>query len=234
MKIAVCDDEPVFSEIMKEELEQYFGSLDVEIQMFSSGLDMLNEVRKNPHAYLCIFLDIEMPGISGLQTSETLGGEKILIPVILLTSHTEYALKGYEVGAFRFLTKPVNRKKLYQALEAVERQRMSEQRLTVSQDGRDFFLPLNQILYIKSENVYLIIQTETEHFLIRKKLRDQQKALPVPQFFQVHRSYIVNMARIRAYDGKEVVLTDGTRIPVGRGRKSAFQEAAARFLREHR
>ena len=91
---------------------------------------------------------------------------------------------------------------------------------------------MNQILYFKSENVYIVIYTETGHYLIRKKLKEQCKELPELQFFQVHRSYIVNMSKVQAYDGKEVVLADGTRVPVGRGRRAAFQKAAARFLKE--
>lgn len=232
MKIAVCDDEPIFLEIMKKELEQYFRSLDVEIRTFSNGAALLQEVKKNPYAYLCVFLDIEMPGLSGLETAVEMEKEKIAVPVILLTSHTEFATRGYEVGAFRFLEKPVDRGKLHQALEAAERRKMSERRLTVSLDGREFYVPLNQILYFKSENVYVRIQTETDGYLVRKKLKDQEKALPSPQFFQVHRSYIINMSKVRAFDGREVLLTDGTRIPVGRGRRSAFQKTAARFMQE--
>lgn len=232
MKIAVCDDEKIFSEMMREVLEQYFRSLDVEIRTFSSGTALLREVKKDPYAYFCIFLDIEMPVLSGIETAEELKKERISVPVILLTSHEEYALRGYEVGAFRFLVKPVNLEKLYHALEAAEKQKVLEQRLIVSQDGREYYLPLNQILYFKSENVYIVIYTETGHYLIRKKLKEQCKELPELQFFQVHRSYIVNMSKVQAYDGKEVVLADGTRVPVGRGRRAAFQKAAARFLKE--
>lgn len=104
--------------------------------------------------------------------------------MILLTSHEEYALRGYEVGAFRFLVKPVNLEKLYHALEAAEKQKVLEQRLIVSQDGREYYLPLNQILYFKSENVYIVIYTETGHYLIRKKLKEQCKELPELQFFR--------------------------------------------------
>lgn len=230
MKIAVCDDEPVFLEMIRRELEQYFRRLDVEICTFPSGTELLREIKKAPFAYFCIFLDIEMPGLTGLQTANELEREGISTPVILLTSHMEYALKGYEIGAFRFLTKPVSREKLHHALAAVEQQRMADRRLVLSQNGREIYLPLSRILYIKSENVYLIIHTETAHYLIRKKLKDQQKELPAAQFFQVHRSYVINLSKIQAYDGKNVQLTDGTRIPVGRGRREAFQKAAARFM----
>lgn len=62
----------------EEVLEQYFRSLDVEIRTFSSGTALLREVKKDPYAYFCIFLDIEMPGLSGIQTAEELKKKEFL------------------------------------------------------------------------------------------------------------------------------------------------------------
>ena len=98
--------------------------------------------------------------------------------------------------------------------------------------GREFYLPLNEILYFKSENVYLDIQTEKGRFLVRKKLKEQLAELPETAFFQVHRSYIVNLEKIQSFDGKEVALADGSKIPVGRGKRAAFQGAVIRYLKE--
>lgn len=230
MKIGVCDDERLLQEIMCRELEAYYRSLDLEIRTFSRGQELLEDLEREPLAYACIFLDIEMPGMSGLETAEAIRTMGCQTPVILLTSHREYAPDGYEVGAFRFLSKPVDRKKLYEALGALEKAKREEGRLLVSQDGREFLLSLEQILYFKSENVYLDIETEKGHFLIRKKLKEQLEELPGLSFCQVHRSYIVNLAKVHGYDGKQIILTDGSLIPVGRSRREVFRAAAARYL----
>ena len=76
------------------------------------------------------------------------------------------------------------------------------------------------------------IQTEKGRFLVRKKLKEQLTELPAGAFFQVHRSYIVNMEKIQTFDGKEVILTDGSKIPVGRGKRTLFQRAVLRYLKE--
>lgn len=230
MKIGVCDDERIFLEIMHRELEAYYRSLDVEIRTFSSGQELLEDLKKAPFSYACIFLDVEMPEMSGFETAEAMQTMGCRTPVILLTSHREYAPDGYEVGAFRFLSKPVEQKKLYEALGALEKTRREGKRIIVSQDGREFFLSLEEILYFKSENVYLDIETEKGHFLVRKKLKEQLEELPKPSFCQVHRSYIVNLAKVHGYDGKQIILTDGSRIPVGRSRREAFRDAAARYM----
>ena len=173
-----------------------------------------------------------MPGMNGFETAKALRDAGCQAPVILLTSHREYAPEGYEVGAFRFLTKPLEKDKLHRALEAVENEKRDRGRLLVSQSGREYYLPLNEILYFKSENVYLDIQTEKGRFLVRKKLKEQLAELPETAFFQVHRSYIVNLEKIQSFDGKEVALADGSKIPVGRGKRAAFQGAVIRYLKE--
>ena len=232
MRIGICDDEPVFQEIMRRELEAYYRSLDLEVRVFSDGTELEEAVRKEPLSYTCIFLDVEMPGMNGLETAKVLREIGCQAPVILLTSHREYAPEGYEVGAFRFLTKPLEREKLYRALEAAEKEGRGKGRLVVSQNGKEYYLPSNEILYFKSENVYLNIQTEKGRFLVRKKLKEQLTELPAGAFFQVHRSYIVNMEKIQTFDGKEVILTDGSKIPVGRGKRTLFQRAVLRYLKE--
>lgn len=233
MKIAVCDDEPIFLEMIRKELEQYYKSLDVMIETFHSGEDLLRVIKRNPQIYRCIFLDIEMPGLSGLDTAEKVKEMGLSIPVILLTSHTEYAMQGYEVGAFRFLGKPVEQEKLHQALESVEKMEAEGRRLSVRVDGKDLFIPVEEILYLKSENVYLSIQTEKERYLIRGKIKDQLFQLPEEQFFQIHRSWIINLRKVYSYDGKKVFLTEGTQIPVGRSRRESFQRMMSKWVKEN-
>lgn len=235
MKIAVCDDDPGFLNLVRKELEEYYKSLDVGVMTFTSGAKLLRAVKEMPFIFMCIFLDIEMPHMSGFQTALQIRKINSQIPILLLTSHTEYAMKGYEVQAFRFLRKPLEREVLYRSLEAVERQHIQRQRITILQNGCEIYLPVSDILYIKSENVYLSIHVRGEgrsHYLVRKKLKEQKKELPGQLFCQVHRSYLVNLGQVRSFDGKQVWMTDGMKIPVSRKNKESFQTAMSRYLRE--
>ena len=69
MKIAVCDDDLIFQRKIKEELDQYYQSLDVLVEIFSSGEDLLRAAAADPYGFFCVFLDIEMPGIDGMETA---------------------------------------------------------------------------------------------------------------------------------------------------------------------
>ena len=196
MRIGICDDEPVFLEIMRKELEAYYRSLDLEVRAFSDGKELEEAVKKEPFSYTCIFLDVEMPGMNGFETAKALRDAGCQAPVILLTSHREYAPEGYEVGAFRFLTKPLEKDKLHRALEAVENEKRDRGRLLVSQSGREYYLPLNEILYFKSENVYLDIQTEKGRFLVRKKLKEQLASVCQSDLFPVKRLYLFQIYNV--------------------------------------
>ena len=231
MRIGVCDDEPLFLDTLREKLEGYYRSLDLRIDDFSSGEALVRAVEKDPFSWSLVFLDIEMPGMSGLEAARAVRDVNDAIPVILLTSHTEYAMKGYEVEAFRFLSKPVEEESLFRALRAVEERESRNRKIRIKADGRELFIPLREILYFHSENVYLALRmTGGRHYLIRKKLKEQAEELPPLAFFKIHRSYLVGMGHVSSFDGREVTLSEGTRLPVSRGKRAAFAQALSRYM----
>ena len=164
MKIAVCDDESIFQEQLKTELEQYYRSLDVLVECYSSGEELLMDYAKKHHDI--VFLDIEMEGMNGLQVARQLHEKNRNLPIVLVTTHTELAMEGYEVQAFRFLSKPVKLDKLIAALQAMESLLLEDEKISIVNDGVNMFLPCKSICYIKSENVYLQVITTKESYLI--------------------------------------------------------------------
>lgn len=230
MKIAICDDSSIFREQLHKELREYFCSLDVSIQPFSSGEALLQGAAKT--GYDIIFLDIEMEGIDGLETARQIRTIHKDVPIILITSHTELAMEGYEVQAFRFLGKPLERNKLIQALADIEKQLHDENRISISVDGIQKFILCKNIKYIKSENVYLNIVLENNSYLIRKKIKEMISELPGNLFISVHRSYVVNLMHIDCYDGKTIIMNDGTAIPIARGNRDLFKQKMLQYLKE--
>lgn len=234
MKIIVCDDEKYICEDLEKRLREYYQSLDVLILSVSSGEELLRMMEREPDGVVCVFLDIEMEGMDGLETARRFRADHPDIPVLLLTSHTELAMEGYEVQAFRFLEKPLRQEKLVEALRAVERSSLTAVRhkLKVATGDREVYVNCEDILYIKSENVYLNILTKGESFLVRGKLKEFAASLPEDSFFQIHRSYIVNLFHVRSFDGRNVLMEDGGRLPVSGRRRDLFREKMTRYLRE--
>ena len=95
MRIAVCDDEEVFSTQEKELIDKLAGSIDVIVDAYSDGRKLLEAFDKNP--YDVLFLDIEMPAMDGITLAKKLRERSDSIYIVFLTGHVEYALEGYEV-----------------------------------------------------------------------------------------------------------------------------------------
>lgn len=231
MRIAICDDEPLMQKELKEEIDAYFHSLDVLTTCYSSGAQLLAAFEKIK--YDAVFLDIEMDGLNGLQVAKCLHEKKKDLPIVLVTTHTELAMEGYEVAAFRFLAKPVDRKKIQHTLSAIERMLSEDDKLCIVSDGLQRYLPCKSVCYIKSENVYLELITEKENYLIRQKLKDLYKQLPKNSFIQVHRSFIVNLRYVESFDGSNVCLENGVKIPVSKANREAFKTAMIHYMKRN-
>lgn len=229
MKIAICDDDAVFRQQLKTELEKYYPRLDVLIRSFLSGEDLIKSFESN--AYDLIFLDIEMPGMDGFETARKLREKQPEVTILFLTSHTELAMDGYEVQAFRFLAKPVERKKLYAALRAFEEKLHKDKKIVIVEDGTEKIVRCQEICYIKSENVYLSIVTKRERYFIRKKRKDLLEELPKETFVPVHRSFIVNLEYVKSFSGSEIILENHTKIPVSRGKRDLFKQQMMKYMR---
>lgn len=232
MKIAICDDDSVLREQLKNKLEGYFQSLDVLIQNFSSGEDLIDGIEKV--TFELVFLDIEMDGIDGFETAKRLKARQPDTTAIFLTSHTDLAMEGYEVQAFRFLAKPIVEEKLYAALQAFEEEFQKDMKIVITENGAQKYIRCKEIRYIKSENVYLKVVTEKEIYWIRKKLKEIAEELPKESFSVVHRSYIINMRYVKSFSGNEIILDDETEIPVSKGKRDFFKQQMMQYMKERR
>ncbi len=231
VKAAICDDELHFQSFLREKLESYYGMLEVEIEVFSSGISFLEKFREHPYVYQLIFMDIEMPGINGIETSRLIRDINQSVPVIFLTSHRELAAEGYEVDAFRFLEKPLQMEKLVKALDDYNRLWMQNGRIPL-QDGENTILASwTDIQYVQSENVYIHVFTEQARYLIRKKLSDMEMQMPKNLFFRPHRSYLINLGYVSSFDGRKITMKNGHEIPVSRGKRDELKASVLNYLR---
>lgn len=230
MKIAICDDNRLFQEEMKHLLYEYFDKLSIEIRLFSSGSQFLLAAQSQPTPFDLVFMDIEMPGLDGLETSRILRKENHDLFLIFLSSHTELAFEGYEVNAFRFLTKPVNQEKLWKALKDWENLRLSNERICLNLGEHSQLLSWSDIYYIQSENVYVNVITAKQRILVRMKIKDLEKKMPKSMFFKPHRSFLVNLQHIHTFDSKKLRMVNGVEIPLSRTNAENFRNCMMNFL----
>jgi two-component system response regulator LytT len=189
--------------------------------------------------YDVVFLDIEMPGMSGVQLAEALASRKRPPAVIFVTAYSTHAVKAFEVAATDYLVKPVQVKRLRQALErlqAAPAERPAPTRapqaparpadtVPVHKGEQTLLVPAREILYAVADDNYSRLCTRDECLLCDLSLLDLQKRLAARGFLRVHRRYLVNLARVTkvtAQDGDSLLLTlddqDARCVPVSRRR----------------
>jgi len=215
--IIVDDDEAsvnVFLQIIKQ-----VDFLNV-TQTCSTPLDAMEALSRNTVDVL--FLDIEMPEMSGLDMLKALPEKP---QVILTTSHKEYALDAYELNVIDYLIKPVTLPRLLKALAKVKQ---DSNHLNIVQDyffvKKDSVLtkvPVVDILWIEALGDYITLHTKTGKFILHITLKSVESKLPANKFVRVHRSYIVQIDNVRTVEDTTIYINEVS-IPIGALYKENF------------
>lgn len=229
MRIAVCDDERQYCEQMQLTIEKMYQSLDVIVDTYQTGRELLHQFATRK--YDVIFLDIEMPGIDGISLARKLREIDEELRLVFLTSHVEYALKGYEVQALRYLTKPVQEDKLKEVLSYVMEQIRNQKKIWIKTDAGEERVSVSDILYLEAQNQNILICTAEQSYVVRYNLRDYERELRESGFFRIHRGYLVSLGKITAVRKNEVTLEGGISLPLSRTRERSLKEALYQFIK---
>jgi two-component system, LytTR family, response regulator LytT len=232
LKALVVDDEaPARSELRY--LLGEAGGVEVvgEANNASEALQLIKAI-----PYDVIFLDIQMPGLTGVQLAEALSQLSRPPAIIFVTAHSEHAVKAFEVNAVDYLVKPVELDRLKNAIARLapvaEQPPAKVERIPVEKAGKKLLVSVDDILYIMAKDDYSYLYTSTDRYLSTISLAQLEAKLEPSGFFRIHRRYLVNLARVREvvpmYGGTLLLtLADdaGTQIPVSRRRVPALKKA---------
>ena len=230
MRTIIIDDEPLARSLLIEILEEH---KDIEIiAECNDGFEGLKAIQE--HQPDLIFLDIQMPKITGFEMLELLDNPP---KVIFTTAYDEYALKAFEVNALDYLLKPVHAERLANALTKVRSMGAGSapvnkdliipqlpeqmQRIVVKVNGQVKILPLADVFYLESADDYVKIHTQDKYYLKHQTMTNFEQQLPPRQFVRIHRSFLVNIQHIHKVDLYEkeqycVILRNDRRLQVSR------------------
>ena len=231
LKALVVDDEaPARSELRFLLAEA--GGVEV-VGEASSAIEAMQLIKAFP--YDVIFLDIDMPSLSGMQLAEVLAGLSKPPAIVFVTAHSEHAVKAFEVAAADYLVKPVEIDRLRLAigrLSAAEQQAERVERIPVEKAGRKILVNVGEIFYVMAKDDYSYLHTDSERYLSTISLAQLESRLEPSGFFRVHRRYLVNLDRVKEvvpmYGGTLLLtLRDsaGTQVPVSRRRVPSLRKA---------
>ena len=224
LKCAIIDDEPLASDLLESYVQKTaFMSLTGK---YSSAVSALEGLKSNPADL--VFLDIQMPEVSGMDLAKIIGGQTM---IIFTTAFEQFAVSGYKVNAVDYLLKPISYAEFLQASEKAQ-DRLSEhsgekpESVFVKSDYKLIQVRFNEILYIEGLRDYLKIHTtrDSAPILTLMSMKSMSASLPEDRFVRVHKSYIVNMDKIEAVDRGRIVIGN-TSIPIGDNYKAGFQSA---------
>jgi DNA-binding LytR/AlgR family response regulator len=202
----IVDDEPVARKILHEFVEQV-PFMDLQGK-FENAIKAEAFLKNN--IVDIIFLDIEMPKVSGLQLLQKTHIESI---VILTTAFSQYALEGYELDVIDYLLKPfafsrflkaVQKAKDYYTLKHLAAATLQPSYIFIKSDKRIEKIELNDILYAESVGNYVSIYTAGKKIQAYLTMKSLESQLPLNEFIKIHQSYLVNASKIDAIEGNEI------------------------------
>lgn len=232
MRIAVVDDDSIFRKQTASAIASLYGRENVSCFLFFDGSELLKSIA-NGFELDAVFLDIEMKDVDGMSCAKAIRKVNRDIPIVFLTSHTEMAMEGYEVDAFRFLAKPVEPDKLRATLLDLERMLKEDEKIVLREDGEDVILPVKDLIYAEACNNSVRFVFRGSSHETRMKFSDAVRTIDSlsRDFLKVHRSYVVSLAHIRKVNSGEILMDNGDTVPVARGKAGEVRERLFEFIR---
>lgn len=236
IRTAIIDDENLARKIVKAYLKNY---ADIEIIAECTngfeGIKVINELKPN-----LIFLDIQMPKLTGFEMLELLDKPPV---IIFTTAYDQYALKAFEVNAVDYLLKPFSEERFKEAIEkailhiddkpATQKEKIEKiiqhydnsieylERITNRSGTKISIIPVDKVLWIEAQDDYVMIHTSEGKFLKQKTMKYYEDHLNPNDFIRIHRSSIVKLTEIKQIELFEkesfrVILKDGKVLPVSK------------------
>jgi DNA-binding LytR/AlgR family response regulator len=233
VRCIIVDDEPLAIEI----LESYVAKVE-QLQLVSTFRNAVSAFTfLQQHSVDLIFLDIQMPKLSGIDFLKTL---KRPPKVIFTTAFRDYALQGFDLEVVDYLLKPIPFDRFLKAVakvlhqpanppNAAKQDAVPDNYVYFKVDKKMIKTKMADVLYIESIKDYVKVKTPEREIVTQQKISYLEESLPREQFLRIHRSFIVNLEKIDAYSATDVEIGKHS-IPIGRNYKNDVMKILARNI----
>lgn len=230
MNCIIIDDEPLAREAMEILVQE--GRQLCLLGMFNNAASAAQFMKE--HSVDLVFLDIQMPGITGIEFAHTISKRTL---IIFTTAYTEYALDSYEVDAIDYLVKPIEPERFQKAVskalsyhallmkeekEAIETN-ISSDHFFVKSERKYFKVNYEDVLFIEGLKDYVILQLPEQRIITRMNMKGISELLPQEMFLRVNKSYIVNTRHIDSFDNNDIFIGNHE-VAIGNSYRDAFFE----------
>ncbi|MCI8614496.1 LytR/AlgR family response regulator transcription factor [Parablautia intestinalis] len=228
LRIAVCDDIPVFTEKLAEYIEMWAGDrhLNVQIKRFTSGEDVLFE-QEDMGDFAAVFMDIELSGMDGMKIVTKIREKNALVSIVFVSQYEQFFRQAIQIYPCQYMDKPVSRQKIYEAMDRIVReQKFFYETFPLNYNRMTVNISLGKVLYFVSEKRKVGVLLENgDKYVFYKKLNEMEEALTEynHRFCRIHQSYLINGSLVREYHPGYVVMDNGDRLPISRFRREGVK-----------
>ncbi len=233
IKIAIVDNEPNQIEEIQKFCESFSleNNFFIEINSFYNGYDFLE---KDSTIFDCVFMDIDMPGINGMDVSNKLREKNKNISIVFITNLPQFAIDGYKVQALDFILKPIS----YADFSLVMNKILS---ITKKKEENLLFVIHNEMIRISSSNILYfemnnhnvnIHLNDKSVYSYRETVKELELKLKNKSFYRCNSGIIVNLEWVKSIKNDVCILNDGTTLQVSRSRRNDFLKAMTDYYFE--
>lgn len=230
LQIAIVEDEEDYRKQIRSYIEKFSVEHHKKIQIkeFSDGTQIMEDYANE---YDIIFLDIEMPMQSGMETAKMIRSVDQDVIIIFVTNMAQYAIHGYEVEALYFILKPINYDSFsIRFLRAIHRiQKKKNGRIVLSSNNVVTTLETRQIYYIESQNRFLIYHTSKGDYSVKGTMKSAEEELADYNFVQCNHWFLVNLQYVSEINNGFVSIA-GHKLEISRRKKKEFLELFTKYM----
>lgn len=228
MRFAICDDDPCFLRSLTESLLSLRS--DAQISPFTSAGELLSANQN----FDIVFLDIDMPSMSGMDAAKYVRDNNISDYIIFITGHSEFMQEAFKVRAFRYINKPFSTDELQSAIFDAEKDMLPYKKIVIREQAGVTAISLSDIVCIEAFGDGTYIHTRSGSYICQTTLKTWCAQLSGDHFFQTHKSFLVALRYVSRI-GKGEAELEGLKlkVPVSRRKYSLFKDAFLDYIKNN-
>lgn len=233
MRVAICDDEKPMQIALEKLLDEYskLRKIDISVDKFENGHDLIKTL--NEREYEIVFMDYQMDDIDGMETSRVIRSKNNENIIIFVSAYPEIAVDSYEVNTFRFIVKPINKEKLFKAIDDYLKSIDYDNLLILKTHDGTWKIKMSDIIYAEASGKHTIIRTTQKILEIHIHLKKIEDQLPEEKFCCCQRAYIAGFSHIENHTNTEILFDNGERARIGKVYTAKFKKSFRDYIMKY-
>lgn len=220
MRIAIVDDQEVWRVSVEELIKKHYGENVPQIDQYDCGEKFYDQ-----EEYDVVFMDIEMKQMDGFEAAKLYKRNNSDALILFLTTHVELSRRGYMVNAFRYIDKACIVEELEEALTAIDELPKKDRVIAFHVvNMAEMHIRIRDILFIETDKRNIIVHTLERDYLSNRGIEEVEEELKDCGFFRCHKSYLVNLERVRKIDRLYAHFSNGTKAMISTRKYTAMKE----------